>query len=53
MWWIYLVYNGNKKQVADKISYEKEENWRYTIETMPFDIVDEDDHNCWVDFGDL
>ena len=48
-----MVYNGNKKQVADKISYERESDWRYAIDTMPFDIIDEDAHNCWVDYGDL
>ena len=53
MYWIYLVWNGNKKQVADKYCFESRREWRWTIMTMPYDIIDEDDHNCWIDFGDL
>lgn len=51
--YIILVWNGNKRQVADKMAFDDERAWQLTIDTMPFDVIDVDEHNCWVDYGDL
>jgi hypothetical protein len=53
MYTIYLVWNGNKKQVADKYSYDSKREWEWDKEALPYDIIDEDDHNVWFDYGDM
>lgn len=53
MYWIFLCYNGNKRQVADKVAYEDRREWCWDKGRLPYDIIDEDDHNVWFDYGDL
>jgi len=53
MYTIYLIYNGNKRQIASKYSYESRREWRIEMSLLPYDIVDEDEHNAWFDYGDL
>lgn len=52
MYHIYYCWNGDKGQVAWDDSYESEREWRFDIEGLVMDILDEDDRNCWVDYGD-
>jgi len=47
-----LCWNGSKRQVEDTLIFESRREWRYAIETMPYDIIDKSDHICWVDYGD-
>lgn len=49
---IRLCWNGSKRQVEDTYIFDSKREWRYAIETMPYDIIDENDHICWVDYGD-
>lgn len=49
---IVYCWNGNKRQVYFTDTYDTRREWRYAIETMPYDIIDESDHICWVDYGD-
>ena len=53
MYRIYLCWNGRKQQVADCYVYEDGTCWRWDKAALPYDILDEDDHNVWFDYGDL
>ena len=53
MFRIYLCWNGNKRMVADVYEYNSRWSWSCDKECLPYDILDEDDHNVWFDYGDL
>lgn len=52
MYHIYLCLDGIKSKYVEQIYIESREEFESVIENMPFDIIDADDHNCWVDYGD-
>lgn len=47
-----LCYNGNKDEYEDILVFDSRREWRFAINTMPFDVLDEDETTCWVDYGD-
>lgn len=49
---IHYCWNGNTEQIDWTDDYETRREWRWDIEGLVFDIIDEDDRNCWVDYGD-
>lgn len=49
---MHLCYNGSKRQIEDTYVFDSKREWHFAIETMPYDIIDEDESNCWVDYGD-
>lgn len=49
---IYYCWNGDEKQVEWADDYDSEREWRWDIDNLVLDILDEDDRNCWVDYGD-
>lgn len=51
-WLIKLCWNGSKRQVEDTLVFDSRREWRFAIDTMPFDILDETDRICYVDYGD-
>ena len=53
MYRIYLCWNNNKKQVASLYEYDSRWEWRCDKDSLPYDILDEDDFNVWFDYGDL
>lgn len=53
MYRIYLCWNGNRRQVASTCAYDSRREWLWEKAALPYDIIDEDEHNVWFDFGDL
>lgn len=51
-YYIHYCWNGDEKQVAWTDTYESKREWRWDIDGLIFDILDEDERNCWVDYGD-
>ncbi len=49
---IHWCWNGSKRQVFDTDEFATEREWRWNIDNMPYDILDESDTECWVDYGD-
>lgn len=49
---IRWCWNGSKRQVAFTDYFDTEEEWHDVIWNMPYDVIDENDHICWVDYGD-
>ena len=50
---IHMCWNGSTRQIYDTYDFGSDKwSWRNEIECMPFDIIDESDHECWFDGGD-
>ena len=49
---IRFCWNGNKRKVDWVDYYDSKKEWRYDIEQLPFDIIDETERICYVDYGD-
>ena len=51
-YYIYWCWNGSKRQKAFTDEFESKQEWLWVIESLPYDIIDESDNECWVDYGD-
>ena len=49
---IHWCWNGDEGQVDGTDEFDSRREWELVIENMPYDILDESDTECWVDFGD-
>ena len=52
MYHIFYCWDGRKGKVAFQDDFEDEEEWEFGKDSHPYDIIDEDDHSQWVDYGD-
>ena len=52
MYEIRWCWNGSKRQVAFTDHFDTEKEWREVIDNMPYDIIDETERICYVDYGD-
>lgn len=49
---IRWCWNGSKRQVAFVDRFDTEEEWHDVIWNQPYDIIDETDTVCFIDYGD-
>ena len=49
---IRYCWNGNKRKVDWVEEYKTKKEWRNAIDYLPFDIIDETERICFVDYGD-
>lgn len=49
---IRFCWNGSKRQVAFADRFESKREWKEAIWSMPYDILDETNTVCFVDYGD-
>lgn len=52
MYHVFLCLDGIKSKYVEHIYLESKEDFRHVIATAPFDIIEEDAHNVWFDYGD-
>lgn len=52
LYYIRYCWNGSKRQYEYTDVYESKSEWLFDIEGLPYDILDQNDHWCWVDYGD-
>lgn len=48
---VYFCLNGRKRKYVEKLTVSQQ-TWKYRLEIWPLDVIDEDDHNIWFDYGD-
>lgn len=53
MFLAYMCYNGNKKQYLDVYEFDTREELEEAVFDSGYDIIDDNDHNMWVDAGDM
>ena len=49
---IYFCLGGRKDRHEAVYEFEDRLEWLWNVESLPYDIIDDDDHNVWFDFGD-
>lgn len=49
----YMCYNGNKKQYTDVYHFDTREELEDSVFCSGYDILDDDEHDMWVDAGDM
>ena len=49
---IFYVLGGNKHKAVYWYEYDNRADYLWDVELEPYDIVDQDDHNTWFDYGD-
>lgn len=49
---IRWCWNGSKRQVAFTDYFDTEEEWHDVIWNQPYDVIDETDRICYIDYGD-
>lgn len=49
---IRYCWNGSKRKVDWTDYYDSKKEWLMDIEALPFDIIDQTERICYVDYGD-
>jgi hypothetical protein len=49
---IYFCLNGRKNKYVSVYEFTDKYEWECAYESLPYDIIDDDDYNIWFDFGD-
>lgn len=52
MYKAYMCWNGKKNQHADVYEFDTREKLEDAVFNSPFDIIDDNDHDMWLDYGD-
>ena len=53
MFLAYMCFNGSKKQYLDVYEFDTREEMENAVLSSGYDIIDDNDHNMWVDAGDM
>ena len=52
MYKVYMCWNGKKNRHADVYEFDTREELEDAVFNSPFDIIDDNDHDMWLDYGD-